>query len=105
MVKRYFLPLVPFLFTIPATVVAVRVMSSWHTDTHYTCAPYHPFWNSSVYLWAPALGALGLASSILFCWTPEAARPLRWAAPGLALVVLAWSAWFFPHWFRLDWCI
>jgi uncharacterized BrkB/YihY/UPF0761 family membrane protein len=103
--KRYLPPLIPFLFTVPATVVAVRVLVSWYTDTHYTCSPYHPLWSSSLFLWVPSLGVLGLVSGAIFCWTPETPRALRWAGPGYALLVVIWSAWFFLHSFRLDWCV
>jgi hypothetical protein len=105
MAKRYLVPLIPFVFTVPAAVVAMLVTASWYTDTHDTCSPYHPFWSSSTFLWAPCLGVLGLVSGAIFCWTPGTPRPLKIAGPASALLVVAWSAWFFLHSFRIAWCI
>ena len=102
--RRYLLPSIPFLFTIPAAVIGVLVMVSWFTDTHDTCDPYQPFWNGSTFLWAPCLGVLGGLSGVIV-WTPETSRPLRFAGPGFAILVLGWSAWFFLHSFKIAWCV
>jgi uncharacterized BrkB/YihY/UPF0761 family membrane protein len=104
MTKRYVIPLIPFLFTVPAAVVARFVMRSWHNDPHDLCGGGHPFW-STAYLWVPGLGLLGLVAAAFCSFAPGTPRPLRLAGPVSAVTVLAWSCWFFKRWFHLDWCI
>lgn len=102
--QRYLVPLIPFVFTVPAAVVANIVMTSWHTDSHDVCGAVQPFW-STAYLWVPGLSLLGLVAAVFCSFAPGTPRLLRIAGPVSAVTVLAWSCWPFLHAFRLEWCI
>jgi hypothetical protein len=102
--RRFLEPSIPFLFTIPAAVVARFVWRSWQTDSHDMCEATQPFWNTA-FLWVPGLGLLGLAAAVFCSFAPGTPRPLRVAGPLSAVTVLVWSGWFFQHAFRFDWCV